>query len=120
MRKSSASWKSRSVSSGSRRSSSHLLARSFSFGSSASARAQSSACLGFVPVKDLFPGPQPRARPLADVLVQALEVRDTMRRAGDVWMHADRHHARSLLAFLVQAIERIDAAAQPLLGRMVL
>src|SRR3954471_10847936 len=105
MRKSSASWKSRSVSSGSRRSSSHLLARSFSFGSSASALAQSSACLGFVPVKDLLPGPQPGTRALADVFVKALEVRDAVRDAGDVRMHADRHHARALLAFHVEAIE---------------
>src|SRR6476646_7057961 len=98
MRKSSASWNSRSVSSGSRRSSSVLGARSFSLGSSASARPQSSACLGLVPVKDLFPGPEPRARMLADVLIQALEVGDTVRRAGDVRMHADRHHPRRLLA----------------------
>src|SRR3954469_24014830 len=109
MRKSSASWKSRSVSSGRRRSSSVLRARSLSLGSSASALAQSSACLGFVPVKDLLPGPQARTGPLADVFIEALEVGDAVRRAGDVRVHADRHHARALLAILVEAIEGIDA-----------
>src|SRR6266849_7583183 len=59
MRNSCASWKSRSVSSGMRRSSSQRGARSRSTGSSASALPQSSAYVGgaFVPVKDLFSSP---------------------------------------------------------------
>src|ERR1043165_184674 len=104
MRKSSASWKSRIVSSGSRRSSSHFAARSLSLGSSASARPQSSACLGLVPVKDLFSGPQADAGTLPDVFVQSIEIGDAMRRASDVRVHANRHHARALFALLVHPV----------------
>src|SRR5258708_26442191 len=117
MRKSSASWKSRSDSSGRRRRSSQGGARWRSLGSSASARAQSSAYLLLVPVKDLLSRPQQHAGPLPDVFVQALEIGDAMRHAGDVGMHADRHHARALLALEVEPVEVIDAAAQPFLGR---
>src|SRR5438105_10187679 len=102
-----------------RRSSSQRAARSRSFGSRACALSQSSACL-LVPVKDLLSGPQAHARPLAYVLVQPLEIGDAMRHASDVGMHADRHHARGLLALEIEAIEMVDAAAQPFLRRMVL
>src|SRR6185503_15372721 len=100
-----------------RRSSSQRAARSFSFGSRASARAQSSACRS-EPVKDLLARPQVHARPLPDVLVELLEVADAVRHPGDVGMHADRHDARALRALLVQAVELVDAAAEPLLRRM--
>src|SRR5204862_6361251 len=97
-----------------RRSSSQRGARSFSTGSSASARPQSSAYVGglLVPVKDLLSGAEPHAGALADVLVQLLEVADAVRRAGDVRMDADRHHAVLLLAFFIQPVERMDAAPQ--------
>src|SRR5687768_14025589 len=98
MRNSLAPWKSRSVSSGSRRSSSHFAARSFRTGSSASAFSQ-------VPVKDLFSGPQRHARPLADVLVKPLEIGYAVRHAADIRMHADRHHARRLLAVGIKPVE---------------
>src|SRR3954470_5028484 len=119
MRKSSASWNSRSVSSGRRRSSSVRAARSRSLGSNASGRAHSSACRS-IPVKDFFSGAEPHARALADAVVEPLEIADAVRHAGDVRMHADRHDARALLALLVQAIELVDAAAQPLLRGMLL
>src|SRR6185295_11297442 len=119
MRNSLASWKSRSVSSGMRRSSSHFGARSRSTGSSASAFSQMSLYLE-VPVKDLFPFPDDDIRALQDVFVEPLEIRDAVRRAGDVRVHADRHHPRGLLALHVQPIELVDAAAQPLLRRMML
>src|SRR5438067_12979245 len=108
MRKSSASWKSRIVSSGMRRSSSEREARSRSLGSSASARAQISACRLPVPVKDLLSGPQEDTGTLADVFVQLVEVADAVRHAGDVRMQPDRPHARTLLAFLVEATELVD------------
>src|SRR5205807_303082 len=92
MRKSSASGKSRMVSSGMRRSSSERAARSRSFGSSASARPHSSACLLFIPVKDLLSGPEKNSGTLADVFVELVEVADAVGHAGDVGMHADRHH----------------------------
>src|SRR5437879_10868536 len=122
MRNSSASWKSRSVSSGMRRSSSQRGARSRSTGSSASALPHSSAYAGgaFVPVKDLFSGPHQHAGARADVLVEPLRVADAMRHSGDVRMHADRHHPRALLAFGVQPVETVDAAPQPFLRGMVL
>src|SRR5262245_17128115 len=88
MRNSFASWKSRSVSSGRRRSSSHFGARSRSTGSSASAFAQRPLYLE-VPVKDLFSFPDLHARALQDVLVELLEVSDAVRRAGNVRMDAD-------------------------------
>src|SRR5690242_17056352 len=102
MRNSCASWKSRRVSSGNRRSSSALAARSRSAGSSAMARPHSSLWVGgiLVPVKDLFPGPEHHAGPLADVLIELFQVADAVRHAGNVRMHADRHDARALLAFL--------------------
>src|SRR3954452_8664057 len=118
MRKSSASWKSRSVSSGRRRNSSHRAARCFSFGSSASALSQ--RAFSFVPVKNLLPGPEPGSRTLSDVFIKALEIGDAMRRAGDVGMHADRRPARALRASLVEAVEGVDAAAQPFFRGMVL
>src|SRR6185436_4474201 len=96
MRNSFASWKSRSVSSGMRRSSSHFAARSRRIGSSASAFSQMPLYLE-VPVKNFFPFPDDDIRALQDVFVEALEVGDAVRRAGDVRMHADRHHARGLL-----------------------
>src|SRR5947208_2289010 len=120
MRKSSASWKSRTVSSGMRRSSSERDARSRSFGNRASARAHSSAYLLLVPVKDLLSSPQANARTLADVLIELVEIADAMRHAGDVRMHADRHHARALPALFIELVEVVDAATQPFLGRMVL
>src|SRR3954469_2574811 len=101
MRKSSAAWKSLSVSSGMRRSSSDLGALSFNTGRSASARAHNSSCF-FVPVKDLFSGPQGDAWALQDVFVELLEVADAVRRTGNVGVHADRHDAGALLAFGVQ------------------
>src|SRR5260221_9332607 len=120
MRKSSASWKSRMVSSGMRRSSSERAARSRSLGSSASARAQTSAYLLLVPVKDLLSRPQADAGTLADVLVKPVQIADAMRHTGDVRMHADRHHARALLALFIQPVELVDTAPQPFLRRMVL
>src|SRR5262245_17499686 len=115
MRNSLASWKSRNVSSGRRRSSSHFAARSLSFGSSASAFCQRS-----VPVKDLLSSAHPYVGPLRDVAVQLVEVADAVRHAGDVRMHADRHHPVLLLTFFIQPVKRIDAAPQPLLRRVVL
>src|SRR5687767_827191 len=117
MRSSPASWKSRSVSSGRRRSSSASAARSFSRGRSACALPHSSSC-ALVPVKDLLSGPRFHAGALPDVLVQLFQVADAVRRAADVGMDADRHHARGLLAVQVQAIEVVDAAAQPFLRGM--
>src|SRR5687767_9510935 len=107
MRKSSASWKSRSVSSGMRRSSSQRAARSFSLGRSASAPPHSSSWLGgiLVPVEDLLARPHLHARPLQDVFVQLFEVADAVRHPGDVGMHADRHDAHALLAFGVKPVE---------------
>src|SRR5438477_9905927 len=120
MRKSSASWKSRIVSSGMRRSSSERAARSRSFGSSASARPHSSACLLFIPVKDLLSGPEKNSGTLADVFVELVEVADAVGHAGDVGMHADRHHARALLALFIQPVELVDATPQPFFRGVVL
>src|SRR4051812_41733628 len=122
MRKSSESWKSRSVSSGMRRSSSLRAARSFSLGRSDSARPHNSSWLGgiFVPVEDLLTGPHLHPRALENVFVELLEITDAVRHAGDVGMHADGHDAHALLALGVQAVEVIDAAAQPFFRRMVL
>src|SRR5437016_3855841 len=122
MRNSSASWKSRRVSSGMRRSSSQRGARSRSTGSSSSALPHSSAYASgaFVPVKDLFSGPHQHARARADVLVEPLQVADAMRHSGDVRVHADRHYPRAFLAFGVQPVEAVDAAPQPFLRGMVL
>src|SRR3989442_3936558 len=88
MRKSSASWKSRMVSSGMRRNSSERAARSRSFGSSASARPQSSAYLLLVPVKDLLSRPEENTGTRADIFVELVEIADAVRHAGDVGMHA--------------------------------
>src|ERR1700741_446787 len=118
MRKSSASWKSAIVASGSRRSSSQRGARSRSLGSSASARAQSSAYRS-VPVKDLGSGGEPHARPVDDVVEKPLNVGDAVRHAAYVRMHADRHYACACLAFLMQPVEVVDAAAQPFLRAVV-
>src|SRR4051812_13941477 len=104
MRKSSAAWKSLSVSSGMRRSSSDFGALSLSTGRSASARAQSSSCF-FVPVKDLFSRPQDDPWTLQDIFVKLLEIADAVRCAGNVWVHADRHDARALFAVHVEAVE---------------
>src|SRR4051812_28024464 len=122
MRRSCVSWKSRSVSSGRRRSSSQRGARSFSLGRSSLALPHSSSWLGGmpVPVEDLLAGPHLHARTLQDVLVELLEVADAVRHAGDVGMHADRHDAHALLALGMEAVELIDAAAQPFFGGMVL
>src|SRR2546428_6749121 len=85
MRNSCASWKSRSVSSGMRRSSSQRGARSRSTGSSSSALPHSSAYAGgaFVPVKDLFSSPHQDAGPRGDVLAEPFQVADAMGHAGD-------------------------------------
>src|SRR5260221_13842369 len=82
MRNSFASWKSRSVSSGMRRSSSLFAERSRRIGSSASAFSQRPLYLE-EPVKDLFAFPENDARPLQDVFVELLEVPYAMRHAGD-------------------------------------
>src|SRR5690349_19703776 len=113
MRNSSAAWKSFSVSSGMRRSSSQRGARSLRTGRRLAACSHSSACL--VPVKDLFSGPHGHPGPLQDVFVEPLEIADAVRHAGDVRVDADRHHARGLLALGVQAVEVVDAAPQPFL-----
>ena len=54
------------------------------------------------------------------VTIQPLEIADAVRDARDIGMDADRHHATRHRTFLVQAIEVIAAAAQQLLGRMML
>src|SRR5258706_6495889 len=113
------SWKSRSVSSGRRRSSSHFAARSRNAGSRDSAFSQS--CLFFCePVKNLLSSPQMHARALPNVVEQLFDVADAMRHAADIGVQADRHHARARFALLIEAIEMIDAAAQPLLRGMLL
>src|SRR3954462_15537014 len=122
MRRSCVSWKSRSVSSGRRRSSSQRGARSFSLGRSSVALPHSSSWLGGmpVPVEDLLASPYLHAGTLQDVLEELLEVADPMRHPGDIGMYADRHDTHALLALGMQAVELVDAAAQPFLGGMVL
>src|SRR6185295_13047114 len=91
-------------------------------GRSSVALPHSSSWLGGmpVPVEDLLAGPHLHARTLQDVLVELLEVADAVRHAGDIRMHADRHHPHALLALGMEAVELFDAAPQPFLGGMVL
>src|SRR6185503_5417430 len=84
------------------------------------ALATAASGLALVPVEDLLSGAHHDLLARKDVLVELLEVRDAVRRAGDVGMHADRHHARNPAAFAPQPVEGIGAAPQPLVRRMVL
>src|SRR5207244_349555 len=72
------------------------------------------------PVEDLLAGPMHDAGLAKDVSIELLEVTDAMRDPGYIGMHTDRHDPARDGTFFVQAIELGAAAAQHLLGRVVL
>src|SRR5258708_1826932 len=73
-----------------------------------------------VPLQYLLAVPVQHAFRLGDGLVHLLEVLDAERLAADVGMDGDRHDLRALGAFLVQALEAVDALSRPVRGFVVL
>src|SRR5688500_987727 len=90
------------------------------YGSKRASGPGASPARALVPLVDLLAGGHPHALLLPDVVVDGLEVLDPVRHAGVVGMDGQRHHARLMRALGIQAIEVIDAAAEPLVRRVML
>src|SRR5262249_33466790 len=63
-----------------------------------------------VPVRDLRAGPEQDIALLADFLEDPAEIFGAMRRAHDVGVHRDRHHARRAFGILVDLLELVHGA----------
>src|SRR5689334_3116124 len=79
--------------------------------------ADPAGALSRIPVEDAFPGPEQHAVAAANLLQHATKVTCAMRRAHDVRMHDQCHHARGVARIVVELLELVDRAVVVLARR---